>query len=74
MDNKKDITATAAFHQSKTYMTQHSERLQLNEFRDRMRQGMTSEWKQSHGSTQVNDWEGYASRLERELFEILHKP
>jgi len=74
MEKKKDITATEAFNQSEVFMTQNEDRLQLDEFRNRLRQGMTSEWSQSHGSTQVKDWSGYANRLERELFEILYKP
>ena len=72
MEKKKEITAEAAFNETKVYMDQYKDDIELTEFRNRMRQGMTSNWKCDGAGTSIESWQGYGQKLEKILFDLLN--
>ena len=71
MEKTKKITAQEAFKGSKEHMDNKSDSYQFNDFQNRLRQGLTSDWTQRSGSTSVSYWPGYAHDLERMLFDLM---
>ena len=74
MEKLKEITPVEAYHRSCDYIKEHKNRLQLNDFQNRMRQGMNSGWEQKHGDTHLENWQTYAHKLEKALFDLLNSP
>ena len=45
----------------------------LNSFRNRMRQSLTTGWETSNGDTKVTNWQTYAQKLEKEVFDLINE-